>query len=1202
MKENLWYLLFFIFSIQHINSSGQARVPSFDHLTIDNGLSQSTVFSIVQDSKGFIWIGTRDGLNRYDSHDIKVYRKSETNRTGLPGNVINCLLVDSKGRMWVGTSSGLCIYDSAKDLFSEVSGLTNNNITAIYEDKDKNIWAGTRNGLNLITPQAPFKITHYFHDPKNSESLSNGYIRTIYQDRAGMIWVGTNEGLSRFKYLRGSIAIKCVHYSNIPSKSINDNIVNVVAEGEGGMIWIGTEKGGLIMYDPIKNEFFSSDHMSPNPDHQMLIKRINHSVRVIKRDLSGLYWIGTIAGLYEYDPVQKTVHEFVSNSDNTASMSDNSVRAICIDRNNSKWIGTYYGGVNFYSSMTNQFDHFRQSGKNSPLRFKIASAMYEDEQNNIWLSTDGGGLIFWDRKKNTFESFKHSESESSLSHGNVKCIYPDGREGLWIGTFDGLNYFSFNTRRFTRYYSDIRNPNSLPNDRIYDIKADRNGFLWIATLGGGLCKFDKKNRKFESFHFRESDPNALNSDFLTCLYFDSKDRLWIGSSTGLTLMFPGGSFRRVNGFQDSYDSPNGKFILFVHEDHLKRIWIGTRGNGLFLYDEHAGKYRNYTVEDGLPGNNIYGILEDKKGNLWLSTENGLSRFDPVQQKFRNYSKNDGLICKEFNFNSYMKDHTGRMYFGGYNGIVTFHPDSILENTSVPPVVFTKLRLFKTEVSIGDKSKLLKQPLSETKELKFRYNQNVFSIEFAVLNFINPDNNKYAYILEGFEKKWNFVDNPVATYMNLKPGTYRFLAKGSNNDDEWNSTPIIVKIKVMPPPWKSWWAFLLYAIIIMTGFMYIMRLIKGRLKLEQSLYLEQLENKKQNELTQSKLRFFTNISHELRTPLTLIISPVESLVNSTSDIHIRKQLIMIQSNANRLLRLLNQLLDFRKQETKNLKLKVAEGNIVKFIREIELAFQEYARLKNISLNFESDSDEIKVWYDREEMEKVFFNLLSNAFKFTHNGGAIDIRLRGTAEHVEISVEDNGIGIPAEHLEKIFDSFYQVENLDVINHGFGIGLALTKAIIELHHGTIKVESVQTENKKGTKFTILLKTGKSEFSDDQIVSGYTNSEQVDSYLSLETESLSLSQNVLNAKVKEDYLILVVEDNQEIRSYIRSRLEQVYKVKEAADGKEAWEIASKILPDIVISDVMMPVMDGITLTKRIKSDERTCHIPVILVTARNR
>jgi signal transduction histidine kinase/ligand-binding sensor domain-containing protein/DNA-binding response OmpR family regulator len=1209
-------LSLFILFVLNSQSFSQYKKPSFNHLTVEDGLSQSTIFAITQDHKGFIWIGTRDGLNRYDSHDIKIYRSVSGDPNSLVYNVITSLLTDSKGQLWVGTSMGACLYHYDKDNFTrilnvsgETSSLSSNNVTVIYEDRHKNIWIGTRGGLDLVVSQSPLKMKQFFHNPGDSRSLANNYVRAIYQDDYGDIWVGTVNGLSRFRWdNKNSGKLNCKQFSEADTHTLSDNWINAITGDENGTIWIGTEKGGLTIYDRKTNQFYSRRHKGSDDIYQKLFTTIE-SVRVINKDKNNQYWIGTMSGLFLFDPFRKQWKEFLSNPDNPSSLSDNSVRTIFIDRNDSKWIGTFYGGVDFYSSISNQFDHFRQMGKNSPLRFKMASAFYEDDQNNLWLSIDGGGIIFWDRKKNTFETYKHKvDDPSSLSHDNVKCIFPDKHEGLWIGTFNGLNYLSFRTKKIVRYFSQPGNPATIPNDRIYDIKADKDGNIWIATNGGGLCKYNKKESRFESRHFNGTLPNEPNSDLLTSLHFDSKGRLWIGTSLGLNVQFANGTFWHFNRTSKNKESLDGKYILFIHEDRQKHIWVGTRGNGLFSFNEKDKDFSQLTIDDGLPGNEIYGFLEDDNGFLWLSTENGISKFDAVNKKFKNYGKNDGLICKEFNFNSYMKDHAGTMYFGGYNGIVTFHPDSIVENPDVPPLSFTKLKLFNKDVEIGDAKGVLAKPISETRSLTFHYDQNVFSIEFAVLNYINPNKNQYAYRLDGFEEKWNFVNKPIATYMNLKPGTYTFLAKGSNNDGEWNETPISLTIKILPPPWKTWWAYLLYIGVIIAALMNFMKLMRVRLKLEQNLYLEQMENKKQNELHQAILHFFTNISHELRTPLTLIISPIDNLINMTSDVSVRRQLQVIHSNANRLLRLMNQLLDFRKHETKNLKLKVAEGNIVKFIQEIQLAFQEYARLKKIALEFESDSFDIKVWYDREELEKVFFNLLSNAFKFTPEGGKVTITMKelhsGSADGVEIVVEDNGIGIPQAHLDKIFDSFYQVKNHNLLNQGFGIGLALSKGIIELHHGNITINSIEAANGMPgmTRFTIFLRFGNAHFEKTEIVHDFKTSEQIDSYLSLEEDPLeSLTDMEFPVNAKEPYALLVVEDNPEIRHYLKTRLRALFSITEASNGQEAWEIASTSLPDLIISDVMMPVMDGITLTNRLKSDERTSHIPIILVTARS-
>ncbi|MDP4239761.1 MAG: two-component regulator propeller domain-containing protein [Bacteroidota bacterium] len=1189
---------------------------SFDHLTVEDGLSQSTIFAITQDTKGFIWLATRDGLNRYDSHDIKVYRNDPNAPSSLTNNVINALLLDSKGQLWVGTYNGICIYNPETDNFTRIvnipgkrSSISNNNINAIFEDKDKNIWVGTRDGLNLLVSGDTTKIIRFYHNASNPQSLVDNYVRTLFEDKTGDIWIGTINGISRFKSKRQYEFIISNYTSSITNpNSLSNNWINTIVEGDNETLWIGTEKGGLNIFDEKKNIFYSSRNKSLVPQYQSLFTKIDPQIRVIKKDNNGQYWIGALGGLYVFDPLRRQVYEHLTNPDNPTSLSNNSIRSIFIDRDGTYWIGTYYGGVNIYNVMAKQFDHFKQNGKNSPLSYKIASAMYEDFQHTLWLSVEGDGIIHWNPQKNSYENFKHKpEDPNSLTSDNVKCIYPDGHDGLWIGTFDGLNYYSFKTRKFTRYVADKENPHTIPYDRVYDIKSDKEGNFWIATNGGGLCKYNKADKKFVTYHFSERNPNTINSDYLTCLNFDSKDRLWIGASTGLNLKYPNGRIVRFTTNPNHKQTVDGKFILFVYEDHLKRIWIGSRGSGLFLFNEKSSSFENYTTENGLPGNNIFGMLEDDHGFLWLSTENGISKYDPARNNFKNYSKSDGLICKEFNYNSYLKDHAGNMYFGGYNGIVIFNPENIRINTSVPTLVFTKLKLFNNNSNTDPKNQLSEQSISTAKSVTIKSYQNVFTIEFALLNYINSDKNQYEYKLEGFEDNWNKTSIPSATYMNLKPGKYTLLVRGCNNDGIWNDTPISITVRVLPPFWKTWWAYIFYALVLFLILLVFVRFTRVRLKLEQELFLEQLENKKQNELHQSKLRFFTNVSHEIRTPLTLIITPLDNLIsNWDGDEKIKKSLLSINNNARRLLRLINQLLDFRKQESGNVQLKVSEENIVKFIDEIILSFKEYASLKKINLYFHSTNSEILAFFDKSELEKVFYNLLTNAFKFVpEKDGRVDVWIKSDPQHVIITIEDNGKGISSEHLEKIFDRFYQVENTGMEDFGFGIGLSLSKGIIELHHGTISVQSTEsTETASGkTIFTVKIPLGRDHFKSSEIAKETQPIDQIESYIDLD-----LGENVRHASIPTPiqidttkYTLLIVDDNIEIRDFLAERLKGNYTILEAEDGEQAWNIAIKDVPDLIISDVVMPKLDGISFTNRLKNDERTSHIPVILLTARN-
>jgi ligand-binding sensor domain-containing protein/signal transduction histidine kinase/DNA-binding response OmpR family regulator len=1201
----LLFFLFFLSGINLIRAQGVNEF-TFDHLTIEEGLSQSTVFAITKDADGFMWFGTRDGLNRYDSRTLKIYNHNGKDRRSLSGSSVHCLLVDSQKQLWVGTNEGLNIYHAATDDFTRSKlnpdshdGLHNNHVAAILEDKKGAIWIGTHGGLSKVISKEPLQFQHFKHNDSDPASLLNDEIRALYTDRQGFLWVGTTKGVCKvIEAAPGKYTFKNypLYSTHIQGKSW----INCITEDDRGNLLIGTEQNGIKQLD-LKTGIMSSFEFKNNTG------RAIETVRVMQRDGHTLL-IGTLEGLYIYNLHDDTLQLYKNDPDDNLSLSDNSIRSIYKDQWGSYWIGTFYGGVNYYSPLARQFVKINLTDQRNQKVYKIAGAMLTDHHRNLWISTDGNGLFCINNKGETVKQFVHQANNSnSLSHNKIKCLLLDDDKGLWIGTINGLNYYDFKSGKFERYFHDANDPYSLPDDRIYDLKKDSQGNMWIASYRGGLCLLNKKTRRFEKFTYSSSDPASLSSDGITYIYEDSGNNLWVGTVSGLNKKPKGlNTFER---FVNS-DNQNNMYVLCMYEDKQKRLWVGTRDTGLKLKIKGSNEFKNFTTDNGLAGNSVNGILEDSRGVLWVSTEKGLSRVDPSTFAIKNYNKNDGLICNEFNFNSFHKDSDGFMYFGGYNGIVKFHPDSIRENTAVPLLTFTKLKVFNKEVYIDSSANsILRQSLTKTSNLEFAYAQNVFSVEFASLNFIHPSKNKYAYKLSGFEDQWNYVNEPVATYMNLSPGTYTLLAKGSNNDGTWNEEPIQLTITILPPIWKTWWAYCIYCMIIL-GLVYALLLFnKIRWKLTHDLKIEQLEKEQQEKLHKAKLNFFTNIAHEIRTPLTLIVSPLElATMPGVSETFLQKQLQIVKSNTGRLTRLINQLLDFQKQESGNLKLKRTAGNIVQLLKEIAFSFSEYANARNIQLDFKSDRDTIQLNYDRDELEKVFYNLLYNAFKFTPGGGKVSVIVSVTGgkysqdgkEYVNIILEDNGIGISEADLPKIFNRFYQVENTGIRESGFGIGLALTKGIIDLHGGTIAVDSREAMlGQSGyTRFSITLPIEHHAFVEEPL----THHQPIAIADTVDRSFLPYHVSEEPEKQKHDhrYSILLVEDNEEIRNCLKNIVSPYYSILEAGDGAEALALANRHLPDIVISDIAMPLMDGLDFTRQLKSDERTHHIPVILVTAR--
>lgn len=1177
---------------------------TFDHLSVEEGLSQSTVFAITQDADGFMWFGTRDGLNRYDSRSIKTYRNEANNTRSLSSNSVHCLLVDSQQQLWVGTNEGLNLYHAGSDNFTRSKlnpdsdeGLHNNHIAAIHETKNGTIWIGTHGGLSKVISRKPLRFVHFRHDDNNANSLLDNEIRALNTDRDGNLWIGTTKGVSKLtETADGNYTFinYPLHSTHIQGKSW----VNGVLQDDTGNILIATEQNGIQILDPKTGQIAPFNFY--NRDGRSI-----ETVRVMQRHGHTL-WIGTLEGMYLYDLQRKTFHLYKNDPDDNLSLTDNSVRSVYRDRAGTYWIGTFYGGVNYYSPLSRQFDKINVTDQQNRKIYKIAGAMITDHENNLWIGTDGNGLFCQDAKGKTVLQLKHQPDDAnSISHNKIKCILQDDDNGLWIGTINGLNYYDFKHKTIHRYFHDANDPASLPDDRVYDLAKDSRGNIWIGTYRGGLCKLNKETKTFERFGYRANDTTSLSSDGITYIYEDSGNNLWVGTVSGLNKK-PKGKDTFIR-FVNTHNQ-NNMYALCIYEDRQKRIWIGTRDEGLKLKTEKSATFRTLTTTDGLAGNSVSGMLEDSKGFLWISTENGLSRLDPTTLTFKNYNKNDGLICSEFNFNSFHKDRDGFMYFGGYNGIVKFHPDSIQQNTAFPALTFTRLKLFNKEVLIDSTGKgILHQNLSHTPALEFKYAQNIFSVEFASLSFIHPGKNKYAYKLEGFEEQWNYVNEPVATYMNLRPGHYTLLAKGSNNDGIWNSEPIRLSITVLPPLWKTWWAYSIYGVIILFLVYALLRFNKMRWKLTHDLKIEQLEKEQQEKLHKAKLNFFTNIAHEIRTPLTLIVSPLElTLERYPNDSFVQKQLHIVKSNTNRLVRLINQLLDFQKQESGTLKLRLAQGNIVSLLEQTIFSFSEYARTRDIQLELNTPQEAIYLDFDRDELEKVFCNLLYNAFKFTPGGGKVSVTVTLEYEEekksfVKIILEDNGIGIGQTDLPKIFNRFFQVENAGIRESGFGIGLSLTKGIIDLHGGTIAVESHEAAlGQSGfTKFIIALPI---QVSVPQEQDALFEDIGMQTFMTPDAISLTTeTETTGKQKQNHPYAVLLVEDNIEIRHCIRNILLPYYTIQEAANGVEALALAKRTIPDLIISDIAMPEMDGLEFTHLIKHDERTQHIPVILLTARD-
>ena len=896
----------------------------------------------------------------------------------------------------------------------------------------------------------------------------------------------------------------------------------------------------------------------------------------------------------------KVTDSFASYSSNpveNGSLSQRSVRSIFMDSQGGMWLGTYFGGLNYYHPIRNRFKNIRNIPYKNSLSDNVVSCIVEDKDKNLWIGTNDGGLNLYNPITQRFTSYTLQEDESARGIGsnNIKAVYVDEKKSLvYIGAHaGGLSILHRNSGQVENF--NQRN-SQLVNENVYAILPDGEGNLWLGTLSA-LVRFNPEQRSFTTIE-KEKDGTPVVSKQITTLFRDSHKRLWIGGEEGLSVFKQEGlDIQKASILPVS--NVTKLFTNCIYEASNGIIWVGTR-EGFYCFNEKDKQIKRYNTTNGLPNNVVYGILEDSFGRLWLSTNRGISCFNPETEKFRNFTESDGLQSNQFNTASYCRTSVGQMYFGGINGITTFRPELLLDNPYTPPVVITKLQLFNKVVRPDDETGILTKNISETKSITLKSWQTAFSIEFVVSNYISGQHNTFAYKLEGYDKEWYYLtDSRTVSYSNLPQGTYQFLVKAANSDGKWNPIPTALEIIVLPIWYKTWWALLIFFATFAGFITFVFRFFWMRKSMEAQLEIERRDKEHQEEINQMKMRFFINISHELRTPLTLILTPLQEIINKISDRWTRNQLEYIQRNANRLLHLVNQLMDYRRAELGVFELKAKKGNAHQLIQDNFLFYDKLARHKKITYTLHSELEDKEVLFDANYLELIVNNLLSNAFKYTESGQSITVTLKEENGWLLLQVSDTGIGIPINKQGKIFERFYQIESEHV---GSGIGLSLVQRLIELHHGRIELDS---EENKGSTFSVYLPQDLSVYKPSELASNNEQNEEEQVY---STNSKAMyfidTEKVENESVesgdKKRGTILIVEDNNEIRRYLSNGLADLFNTLEAGNGEEALEKLKDNEVDVIVTDVMMPVMDGIKLCKNVKQNIRTCHIPVIILSAK--
>ncbi|MGN6493906.1 MAG: hybrid sensor histidine kinase/response regulator transcription factor [Agriterribacter sp.] len=1206
MKRELLYLIIIILLIPG-GISAQEFHYQFRRLDLRNGLSHNQVNAIYRDSKGFMWFGTMSGLNRFDGYDFKIFKHDLRDSTSLSDNYIDRIYELPERKLWITTRNGNNIYDPFTEKFSRKDqlylvgmGLPPGAVGSVVKDRQHNFWYVYQNNGGVYRYDAVTKkITTYLHNPLDSFSISTSDVAAIAQDNDDNLWLVHRNGMidkmdgRSYKVTFRSNRLKLFAGNNTQNYSLFTD-----ADNE---LWISIplsgSPGGLFYYKPLSNDLLHITRESSKP-------RLNTNIVTgITQSNDSLIWIATDhGGINLLDKRNMTVRHLLNDAEDHTTISQNTIYAVYKDSSDVIWLGTYKQGISCFDNKLSQFSLFRHKVSDTQsLPYEDVNRFAEDAKGNIWIGTNGGGLIYYDRKQNKFTNYRHNPANpNSLSNDVIVSLCVDFEQKLWIGTyFGGLD--CFDGKKFTHYRKSITDSTSISDNSIWEIFEDSDKNLWIGTLSAGLNLYNRAKNNFT--HFRVEDGRSVHSNYIASLMEDKDKNLWIGTSNGIDVLDRRTNTFRYIGHDDSDSSSlSNNNVINILQDGRGLIWVGTR-EGLNLLNKDGNSFTVYRKEDGLADNTILAIKEDSKGTLWITTPNGLSnavvftgKGNAPALQCTNYDESNGLQGREFNDKAFYKLKTGELIAGGPYGFNIFNPVKFEESVHPPTTVITGFQLFNRPVEAGETingNVILNESITETKNITLRYNENIFSISFAALGSMRSTKDGFLYTLEGFNKEWLTTDGRqrTVTYTNLDPGKYVFKVKATGEANESNARQLYITI--LPPFWQTAPAFALYALIVVGLLLLARRFTIQRANMRFRFEQQKKEAQRIHELDMLKLKFFTNVSHEFRTPLSLIIAPVEKMMKQSEENGQKKQLQLIFRNAKRLLALVNQLLDFRKLEMQELRLQTSPGNIVSFIEELTLSFTDLAEKKNIHFSFAADTQSVEMLFDPDKIERVMFNLLSNAFKFTPEKGSVSVRLHAKEKNkeagVEIIVKDSGIGIPAEDQGKIFERFFQHElPANVLNQGSGIGLAISKEFIRLHGGSIEVNSTPGE---GTAFTVWLPQRSGNLA-TQEANGH------DKETVMHTVEEADEDETKAGKRKRS--VLIVDDNDDIRFYIKDNLRTHYTIYEAANGKQGWKKAQDMLPDMVISDIMMPEMNGVELCNKIKNDPRTSHIPVILLTAR--
>ncbi|MDW8851839.1 two-component regulator propeller domain-containing protein [Flavobacterium sp. MMLR14_040] len=1169
MKYFVLHLLFLL----GFSSVGFTQDNPIKFLDISDGLSNNSVTTIFQDSDGYLWFGTYDGLNRYDGYNFKVFRNRINDKKSLLFNTIYNIEGDSRKNIWVGGSNGICIYNKTTATFHPVEFTSSNKKNKVLKDiihqmrsvSDDLVLVASQNlGLiafengSFVGKQIPLKVLG------NNISINNYDAIAIQDDRKkGRCWIHVrNIGICSYNYKSKSLKVVFPFSKEVKSMKLASD----------GNLWLGTDEG-IFLFNT-QSETLSENYFSNKC-----------SVTDILLDKKNEIWISTDGcGIYKIIGTNKKAIPY--NAINGVELAkSNSVWSLYEDKAGNKWFGSLRGGISMLSSTPKYFKSIRYNATNPAENFILSFC--EDEKKNLWVGTDGAGLKYWNRKNNTYTNYS-----KKLSSSFITGIVRDTNNEIWLSTWNGgVNKINPKNNSVTQY--SCFNPYTKQIEKkIWLVYKDSKANIWAsATNEGSLYLFDRPKNTFVLF-----DKSITNLQSLT---ETSDGKLWGGNYTSL--------FSFEKNTRKITKTNIGNPIRCIHEDRDKNLWLGTQEGGLLLFDRKTNTFKRLTTDDGLPSNTILRMLEDKEGNLWMSTYNGVCRFDKKRKTFRNFSVNDGLQSNQFSFNAGLKLSTGEFLFGGINGFNIFFPEAIKGFNQQNNLLLTDFYVNNQPIEESKNDLVSKWESGKIKEVSLPYDQTTLSLEFVALDYNNADKINYAYYLEGWDAQWNYVGQArKANYARLTEGKYTFKVKTTNFKGGWNKEISLVTIEILPPWYRTWWAYTLYLLALAGILFAYLEYHKNKEKLKYKVKIAELESKKEKEVAEKQSSMFTYISHEFRTPLSLIINPLkkavqkESVQNGSSG----SDLAIAHRNARRLLSLVDQLLLFRKAENDADSLRLSNINVNNLCNEVYQCFVNQAKEKNITYKFYIPEHDIEIIGDYEKIEISLFNLMSNAFKYTPIGGEINLKLSENKKEVILEISDSGDGIEKKDIDVIFEKFKQINSKVSVGTGFGIGLYIVKYFVNKHKGTV---SCSSEPGKGSTFTLTFLKGNSHFEDIEITDVVATRSQLFDELIID-DSEENKQSLNNTVSESDFqkimltdkrTVLIIDDNAEIRAYLIKLFSKNYIVYNAENGEEGLKMTKKQMPDLVISDITMEHMDGLELCRKIKESDSLSHIPVILLTA---